>query len=154
MAATTPNAVYGTYGRATGMLMQELVIEVNYTDFSAAGTTEEVALVTLPSDWVHVCAYAEVLEDFADAGSISNLVLEVGVAGGDADALIDGHDVFGVSVGTRYQGGAAEGQSWAGVALAVDATATGANLGDGTDTALDSGKVRYHFLGFRIASDA
>lgn len=150
MAQTTPNLVVD---RASGHYLQELVYDVNYTDFVAADTTETVDVGTLPADWVHIAAYAEVITTFSDAGSVSNVVMEIGT-GSDADALIDGHDVFGPAAGTRYQGGAAEGQSWAGVTVKAAATATGANLGDGTDTGLDAGKVRYHFLGYRIASDA
>jgi guanine deaminase len=39
-----------------------------------------------------------------------------------------------------------------GVTVKAKATATGANFGDGAATALDAGKVRVHFLGYRMAA--
>lgn len=135
--------------RATGHFLQEIVVSVTASELTEAGTTQTVDLVTLPSDWIHIAAKAEIITTFADAGSISNVVANVGLSG-DADALIDEHDVFGPAAGTTYRGGAAEGQAWDGVTVQAAFTSTGADLGDGTDSNLDAGEVQYRFFGYRV----
>lgn len=139
--------------RAVGHYLQEIVVDLDYTDLTAAATTEEIDVVDLPANWRHLSCWAEVITTFSDTGSISNLVVELGETA-DADSILDGHDVFGPAAGTTYQDGAdTVRDDYSGATVKALATATGANLGDGTSTGLDAGKVRYHFLGYRIDGD-
>ena len=82
----------------------------------------------------------DLLATFADAGSISDVVVEVGTSS-DPDAFVTSTDVFGPAAG-RYRADGAN-PSASGVAVKAKFTATGANFGDGSTSGLDSGSVDF-----------
>lgn len=124
--------------RPVGDHIKEARIRVQASEITAAATTETVALCTLPTGAEIVLAIVDLVTTFADAGSISDVTMEVGTAG-DPDAYIKSTDIFGAAAG-RYR---ADGDMPSGSAVAVKAklTATGANFGDGATSDLDSGVV-------------
>jgi hypothetical protein len=106
-------------GRPVGDNILEARVRVPYTDWSAAATTETIAVCTLPTGAEILLAVIDLQTTYADAGSISDMTVEVGTTG-DPDAFVTSTDVFGATAG-RYR-------------------APGANLGDGAGaTDLDSG---------------
>lgn len=110
--------------------------QVLYTEFTAASTTESLSLTTLPADAAVCQVVGDVVDAFTDAGSISALGLEVG-SSGDPNSFLTSYDGF--SAGKWHVPGVWE--TGDGLAVEVKATATGDNLGDGTDTGLDSGEA-------------
>jgi hypothetical protein len=131
--------------RPVGADLQLAVCTVDYTELDAAATTEAISLVTLPDNAFIVGCDVDVVTLFADSGSISALVVEVGTSG-DVDALFTSTTVFtGGSTGRLLAPGA--GVSGDGAAIQAKFTATGANLGDGGGTTdLDAGKLRVRIL--------
>jgi hypothetical protein len=125
------------FDRPVGDNILEARIRVPYTDWTAAATTETLDLCTLPTGAEIILAIVDLQTTYADAGSISDLTIEVGTAG-DPDAYTTSTDVFGATAG-RYR---ADGVMPSGSAVAVKCkgTAIGGNLGDGASTTnLDSG---------------
>jgi hypothetical protein len=104
----------------------------------AAATTQTISLCTLPTDAVVHNVSVDLLTDFADAGSITNITLQVG-SSGDPNSFFTALEVLASSpANQRYE---QKGVWEAGDGLAVKclATATGANFGDGTDSDVDAG---------------
>lgn len=122
--------------RPVGDHILEARIRVPYTDWTAASTTETLDLCTLPTGAEIVLAIVDLQTTYADAGSISDMSIEVGTSG-DPNAFITSTDIFGATAG-RYRADGVN-PSASGVDVKVLGTATGANLGDGADTDLDSG---------------
>jgi hypothetical protein len=122
--------------RPVGDHIKEARIRVPYSDWTAAATTETLALCTLPTGAEIVLAVVDLQTTYADAGSISDMTIEVGTAG-DPNAFITATDVFGATAG-RYRADGVNPSASA-VAVKVKGTATGANFGDGADPDLDSG---------------
>lgn len=135
------------FTRATSRLPIHAAFRVDYTELIDAGTTQTISLVTLPTGAVIESVWAEVVTAFADAGSISQVGIEVGNAS-DPDSLLASASLFSTSTGDRFE---VRGVWEAGSGLAVKAkfTATGANFGDGAATDLDSGAVDVH-IRYRI----
>ena len=104
-----------------------------------ASTTQTVALGTLPVGSVVESCWVEVRTPLTDAGSISACTVQVGSTG-DPNSFATAYDLFGTTAGDRSE---AKGVWEAGSGLALKAlfSATGANLGDGADTGLDTGAV-------------
>ena len=124
-------------GRPVGDNILEARVRVPYSDWTAAATTETLPVVTLPTGAEILLAVVDLQTTYADAGSISDMTVEVGTTG-DPDAFITATDVFGATAGRYRAPGALPSAS--GVAVKVKGTATGANLGDGAGaTDLDSG---------------
>ena len=123
-------------GRPVGDNVLEARVRVPYSDFTAAATTETIALCTLPTGAEILFAIVDLQTTYADAGSISDVTVEVGTAG-DPNAFITSTDVFGATAGRYRAPGVMPSAS--GVAVKCKATATGANFGDGADPDLDSG---------------
>jgi hypothetical protein len=135
------------FKRATARLPIHAAYLVTYDELVAADTAETVALVTLPTGAVLDSVWAEVVTAFADAGSISEVAVEVGNAS-DPDSLMGSFALFSTTAGDRSE---VKGVWEAGSGLAVKAkfTATGANFGDGATADLDAGAVKIH-LQYRI----
>lgn len=134
--------------RQIGRGIVEKTVLCTYDELTAAATTETLDVVTLPTGAVLQNAWVEVLTAFADAGSISEVAIEVGNAS-DPDSLVASFNLFGTSKGDRSE---VKGVWEAGSGLAVKAkfTATGANFGDGTDPDLDAGAVAVRMLYYII----
>ena len=134
--------------RPVGAFTQEARIRVDFSELKAAATTETVSLVTLPTGAEIDLCIVDLLATFADAGSISNVVVEGGTAS-DPDAFVTSTDVFGPAAG-RYRADGVN-PSASGVAVKAKFTATGDNFGDGSTSGLDSGSVdfviRYDVIG-------
>ena len=124
--------------RPVGRDQQEARIRVDFSELTAAATTETLDLVTLPTGAQMDLCLVEILTTFSDAGSISDLAVEVGTAA-DPDAFQASTDVFGPAAGQYRADGA--NPSASGVAVKAKFTATGDDLGDGADTNLDDGLV-------------
>ena len=129
--------------KAVGASLIHAIYRLDYTELVAADTTETVDLDTLPTGAEIQDAFVDLVETFEDAGSISNIVLDVG-DGSDADAYIDNVDIFGPSAG-RYRAFGVNPTA-SGVTLTATATATGANFGNGNVTNVDAGAVDIHVL--------
>lgn len=120
-------------------------VKVLYTDLADAGVSQAVNVGSaLPSDAVVLAAWFDLQTDFADAGSITNVALDVGVSG-NTDCLIDNVELL-ASTPANERTQTINGDGTAQIALAgkqviATFTATGANFGDGTTTALDAGEV-------------
>ena len=134
--------------RPVGRDQQEARIRVDFSELTAAATTETLDLVTLPTGAQIDLCLVEILTTFADAGSISDLAVEVGTAA-DPDAFQASTDVFGPAAGYYRADGA--NPSASGVAVKAKFTATGDDLGDGADTNLDDGLVDF-ILRYTIVS--
>lgn len=130
--------------RALGVSLVHKVFRVDYTELTAAAASESLSIVTLPAGAVGVAAWIDVVTAFTDAGSISALGLEIGDSA-DPNALLTSVDGFAVT-GRAQNVAAGSTEIWASMAVELKATATGANLGDGASTDLDSGIVDVHLL--------
>ena len=124
--------------RPVGDYTQEARVRVDFSELTAAALTETVDLVTLPTGAQVSLCIVDLITTFSDAGSISNLTVEVGTAA-TADAFVTSTDVFGPAAGQYRNDGANPTAS--GVLVKAKFTAVGANLGDGATTALDDGLV-------------
>ena len=135
------------FSRATARLPIHAGFRVDYTELIDADTAQTIDIVTLPTGAVIESVWAEVVTAFADAGSISQVAIEVGNAS-DPDSLLASSNLFSTSAGDRFE---VKGVWEAGSGIAVKAkfTATGANFGDGAATDLDSGAVDVH-IRYRI----
>ena len=119
---------------------------IDYTELIDAGTSQAFTLATLGAEDMQILGTSvEIITTFADAGSISNVVVDVG-DGTDVDAWIDNVDVFGPTAATYSGGMTAPNTKASGKALTATFTATGAPFGDGTDAGLDSGGVALSFI--------
>jgi hypothetical protein len=121
---------------ASGLMLKRY--RLPYTELVAAATTQTISLCTLPTDAVVHNVSVDLLTDFADAGSITNITLQVG-SSGDPNSFFTALEVLASSpANQRYE---QKGVWEAGDGLAVKclATATGANFGDGTDSDVDAG---------------
>jgi len=129
--------------RPVGDYTQEARVRVDFSELTAAALTETVDLVTLPTGAQISLCIVDLITTFSDAGSISDLTVEVGTAA-DPDAFITSTDVFGPAAGQYRADGA--NPSASGAAVKAKFTATGANLGDGADTSVDAGELDVHIL--------
>ena len=110
------------------------------TELTAAAVTQAVPLFTLPADALVSSVTVDLVTDFTDAGSISSVTFQVGSAGDPNSFFTALEGMSGSPANKRYeQKGVWE--SGDGLAVQCLATATGANLGDGTDTSLDGGAI-------------
>ena len=134
--------------KAIGTNRLERRYRVDYTEFVDASTTQTLDLVTLPASAVGISCVVNNIAAATDAGSISALGLEVGSAG-DPNMMFTSVDMFG-STGYYQNVAAGSVAFWGGTTVKVKATATGANLGSGSATDLDSGSfeiiLRYEVL--------
>lgn len=126
--------------RPVGRDQQEARIRVDFSELTAAATTETVDLVTLPTGAQIDLCVVDLLTTFSDAGSITDVTVEVGTAA-DPDAFVTSTDVFGPAAGQYRADGA--NPSASGVLVKAKFTATGANFGDGANTDLDDGLVDF-----------
>lgn len=129
--------------KAIGASLIHKIYRVDYSELTAAATSQALELETLPDGAEIQDAFVDLITTFADAGSISNIVLDVG-DGSDPDAYIDNVDIFGATAG-RYRAFGVNPTA-DGVTLTATFTATGANFGDGDDSDVDSGAVDIHVL--------
>tara|TARA_S200002703_G_scaffold140227_1_gene131376 strand:+ start:1126 stop:1488 length:363 start_codon:yes stop_codon:yes gene_type:complete len=113
---------------------------VDFSELTAAATTETVDLVTLPTGAQIDLCVVDLLTTFSDAGSITDVTVEVGTAA-DPDAFVTSTDVFGPAAGQYRADGA--NPSASGVLVKAKFTATGDDLGDGAATNLDDGLVDF-----------
>jgi hypothetical protein len=126
--------------RPVGRDQQEARIRVDFSELTAAATTETVDLVTLPTGAQIDLCVVDLLTTFSDAGSITDVTVEVGTAA-DPDAFVTSTDVFGPAAGQYRADGA--NPSASGVLVKAKFTATGDDLGDGAATNLDDGLVDF-----------
>lgn len=126
--------------RPVGDFTQEARIRVDFSELTAAATTETLDLVTLPTGAEVSLCIVDLLATFADAGSITDVTVEVGTAS-DPDAFVTSTDVFGPAAG-RYRADGAN-PSASGVLVKAKFTATGDDFGDGAATNLDAGSVDF-----------
>ena len=126
--------------RPVGRDQQEARIRVDFSELTAAATTETVDLVTLPTGAQIDLCVVDLLTTFSDAGSITDVTVEVGTAA-DPDAFVASTDVFGPAAGQYRADGA--NPSASGVLVKAKFTATGDDLGDGAATNLDDGLVDF-----------
>lgn len=125
--------------------VRHLAYHVNFDELTAAATTQAFTLETLSaSDLFVVDSMVELITTFADAGSVSNIVVDVG-DGTDADAWIDNIDIFGPTAGLYSGAISARSTLASSKALTATFTATDANFGDGDTSDIDSGSVVLHF---------
>jgi hypothetical protein len=87
-----------TYGPAVfcgavnlGATVQKIEQIIEHSDLTAAATSEAIALGTLPAN-SFVLGHEIYIETLFSGGSVSAITLDIG--GTDADAIVDGHDVF------------------------------------------------------------
>ena len=128
--------------RALGTSVIHQQVRIDSDELIAAATTQTIDVTTLPTGAVLIAAWIDNVEAATDAGSISALTLEVGTAG-DPDALVDGFDLFGATGRMRLDG---VGVETGGLAVKAKFTSTGADLGTGAATGLDTGIVDIHLL--------
>lgn len=126
--------------RPVGDLQQEARVRVDYSELTAAATTETLDLVTLPTGAQIDLVIVEILSTLADAGSITDVTVEVGTTS-DADAFVTSTDVFGPAAGYYRADGV--NPSASGVTVKAKFTATGDDFGDGADTNLDDGLLDF-----------
>jgi len=137
--------------KALGYGMKHVVYRVTTADLVAAGTAASVNCVVLPAKAVVLAAWYDLVTVFTSA-SITALSCSVGVAA-DVDAYVTAGELLSgpPSAGRREIKGA-----WIdGDARTVIGrfTSTGANLGNGTVSALTAGKVDIHVI-YTVAKDA
>jgi hypothetical protein len=111
-----------------------------HTELVAAATTQTVSLGTLPAGAMVQSVVVDLQDTFDDAGSISNVTLQVGSTA-DPNSFFTALEVMASTpTEAKYE---QRGVWESGNSLAVKllATATGANFGDGTDTDLDAGRA-------------
>ncbi|MCH9838404.1 hypothetical protein K0U83_22275 [bacterium] len=114
---------------------------IDYTELVAAGTSETVDLMRIPASAVVQDVFIEVPALLADAGSISAVTLKIG-DGSDDDRFLTALGVFTGDTQTRQAAAGAGPLVMASAATMVGTlTATGANFGDGSATALDAGQI-------------
>tara|TARA_R100000951_G_scaffold109104_1_gene105867 strand:- start:1062 stop:1490 length:429 start_codon:yes stop_codon:yes gene_type:complete len=116
-----------------------------HTELAIAGTAQTIPVVTLPADACVVSVSVDLLADFTDAGSISNVTLQVGSTA-DPNSYFTALEVMASSpANKRYeQRGAWEAGD--GLAIKCLATATGANFGNGSATDLDAGTAEIDII--------
>jgi hypothetical protein len=101
MAKRIPSNLYGgadeRYYEASGRIKDKLPgqrwvgIRIKYTDFSAAGLTEEINLATIPAGTVVHALEVDVVEEFSAAVALTAATLEVGdTVLNDPDGLLVG----------------------------------------------------------------
>lgn len=128
--------------RPVGVFLLQMSYAVDAAELIAASTTQTIALGTLPAGAQVVVAYLDLVGTFTDAGSITDVALEVGSAG-DPDALIVSQELMnGASAG--YLRGDGVNPSASAMEVKAKFTATGANFGDGSTSGLDGGTVVVH----------
>lgn len=137
--------------RALGRPIKQVVYRVSTADLVAASTSATITVKKLPVGAVVVAAFYDLVTVFTSA-SITGLTCEVGVTA-DTDAFVTAGELLSgpPSAGRREVDGV-----WAtgdGVNAVAKFTATGANLGNGTASALTAGKVDIHIL-YTVAKDA
>jgi hypothetical protein len=123
-----------------GELIRVAKVRVDYTELVAAAATQAVDLVTLPDNAVPVSCWIENVVAMTDSGSISACTVQVGVTAVDTDAYYPAFDLFGAT-GRKGVNGAAAWLDGDGRTVTALFTATGANLGNGSVTSLDTGVV-------------
>lgn len=132
---------------------------LSYTALVEASTTSTQTLFSLPKGAVVSDAFFDVVVPLADTETnISEVKIAIGVSGSTA-AYMTSTSVFTgtATAGTRYAD-KTNPSTYRVVSSATDViatcAATGANFGDGADTALDAGVVRltvlYHVLPIAI----
>lgn len=121
-----------------GELVHVCKVRIDSDELIDASTTQVVDLVTLPSGAEVLHAYIDNVIAFTDAGSITATTIQVGITGGDVDALVPAFDLFGSTGRVSIAGAGVTGD---GATISALFTATGANLGDAADTGLDTGLV-------------
>lgn len=131
------------YDRPRGGLLREAKVRVDYTELIDASTTQTIDLLTMPNDAFHVTSWIDNVTAMTDAGSISACTIQVGVTAVDTDALVPAFDLFGSTGRVHIDGANTTIDSKTITALF---TATGANLGDGSATGLDTGVVDVYIV--------
>ena len=109
-----------------------------YTELAAADTAQTLPLFTLPANACIVSCTVDLLTDFADAGSISSITLEVGSTA-DPNSLFTALEVLSGSPANQRYEQRGVWESGDGLAVKCKATATGANFGNGSATDVDAG---------------
>lgn len=134
-----------------GLTLKHVVYRVSYSELVASASAANVSLKKLPAGAVVVSAYYDLVTLFTSA-TITGLTCQVGVSS-DTDAFVTAGELLSgpPSAGRREIKGAwiaGDGQT-----VLARFTATGANLGNGTVSALTAGVVDVHVL-YTIAKDA
>lgn len=113
-----------------GARVQKIEQVIEHSDLTAAATSEAIALGTLPANaWV--LGHEIYIETLFSGGSASACVLDIG--GTDADAIVDGHDVFTAAATGRLTGstlGVHSAGYFGGEAMKATFAATGDNVVD------------------------
>lgn len=126
---------------ALGRPLVRLRALIEASELVAAGLTQSISLGTLPAGAVVEQVMHEVPALLADAGSISDVDIEVGTTG-DPDYLIASTSVFtGGSQARQAGAGTGDRVALGSTEILAKFTATGANFGDGSASDLDAGLV-------------
>lgn len=122
--------------RAVGRPLLELTFGLSLTDFTAAATSESVALGSIPAYAVVEKVALETMEAAAHP-TASAVAVEVGITA-DPDAYVTSTSIL--ATGRTSTGGAGTTTPTAAVPLLAKVTAD-ANLGDGTDSSFTAGLI-------------
>ena len=126
---------------ALGRPLVRLRALIEASELVAAGLTQSISLGTLPAGAVVEQVMHEVPALLADAGSISDVDIEVGTTG-DPDYPIASTSVFTCGSQARQAGaGTGDRVALGSTEILAKFTATGANFGDGSASDLDAGLV-------------
>ena len=121
---------------ASGLMLERY--HLPHTELGAAATTQTLPLVTLPANACLVSCTVDLIADFTDAGSISNVPLQVGSAA-DPNSFFTSLEVMASSPANKRYEQKGVWESADGLAIKCLATATGDNFGSGSATGLDAG---------------
>lgn len=121
---------------ASGLTLERY--HLPHTELGAAAATQTLPLVTLPANACLVSCTVDLIADFTDAGSISNVTLQVGSAA-DPNSFFTALEVMASSPANKRYEQKGVWESADGLAIKCLATATGDNFGSGSATGLDAG---------------
>jgi hypothetical protein len=131
--------------------LRHVVCRVLYSELIAAAASQNVNLKALPAGAELLMAWWDLVTVFT-SGTITGVTCEVGTSA-DTDAFVTAGELLSgpPTAGRRHVKGA-----WTtgdGKTVLARFTASGANLGNGTVTALTAGKVDVHLV-YAVCKDA
>mgnify|MGYP003145937007 CR=1 FL=1 len=121
---------------ASGLMLERYLLP--FAELVTAGTAQTVSMTTLPANACVVSCTVDLLQDFTDAGSISNVTLQVGSTA-DPNSFFTALEVMASSPANVRHEQRGTWQSGDGLAVKITATATGADFGNGSVSDLDAG---------------
>lgn len=133
-----------TVSKAIGSGIQHIKYRVATTDLVIANTARTIAISKLPDDAVVLACFADLKTAFT-SGTITNVTVKLGTSADDDGFLAATELLAGPAATGRKD---VNGAWTTGDGATVNAifTATGANFGDGSTSALTAGAVDLHIL--------